>query len=189
MGSDITRRAAAVTSIINIYKESGRVVSNVKNGGGKKILTPKGKESIKEILDNDCSKTLGQIQKVLSESEALNVSLSTINRPIDDFKYTFKRVVLISEARNTENNIQKRYEYARFVITKNVDDLILIDEMGVNWSMRERYGRSLTGTSQEKPLLPCDLRIFRFLQQFVGKVYYILRFPKDHSIPNYLSNL
>lgn len=150
ISGDLEINYKTVSSIISIYKQSGRTDSNMKNSGKKKIFTSTVTERIKKIVDTDCSKTLKQIKTLLAEEMSLHVSTSTINRAIDDFQYSFKRVVLIPEARNNESNIQKRYDYARMMITQNLDDLIFIDEFGVNCSMRQRYGRSAIGIPAKK---------------------------------------
>jgi len=152
ISDDLQINIRTVTSVLKIYKDSGRIVNNCKKSGRKRIFTNEVKTFIKEKIDQDCSRTLVQIQRDISEQKSLDVSLSTINRAIDDFEYSFKKVELIPVARNVEANVQKRYDYCRSIITKNVDDLIFLDEMGVNWSMRQRYGRSLIGTTPRKTI-------------------------------------
>ena len=53
---------------------------------------------------------------------------------------------------NKEINIERRFEYARDIMTRNIDDLIFVDEMGLNCSMRQRYGRSAVGTPPRKTI-------------------------------------
>ena len=145
---DIPRKT--VSSIIKIYKESGRMNSNSKYCGRKKSIQNECKDYIKDLIAEDCSITLRKIKGRILEDKGTNISLASIHRSISDFEFTFKKVDIIPVARNTESNVQKRYDYAREIMTLNFDDIIYVDEMGVNCSMRSRFGRSLVGTTPRK---------------------------------------
>jgi len=54
--------------------------------------------------------------KILEE-KGMSSSVATIHRAIADFEYSVKRVVLIPEACNKEINIERRFEYARDIMT------------------------------------------------------------------------
>ena len=123
-----------VSLILKVYKEEQRTVTDVRNSGRKKSVTPEICTYIRNLIEEDCSITLNTMKiKILGE-KGMSLSVVAIHRAIADFKYSFKRVVLIPEARNKEINIERRFEYSRDIMTRN------IDEMGVNCSMRQRYG-------------------------------------------------
>ncbi|KAI5151523.1 hypothetical protein ENBRE01_2193 [Enteropsectra breve] len=66
----------------------------------------------KQCINDDCGITLKALKsKCLSEFD-ITVGLSTINRCIAIFSYTFKRVHYIPERRNSPDVIEKRKLYA-----------------------------------------------------------------------------
>lgn len=89
-----------------------------------------------------------------------NISIASIHRCIETFKYSFKRISLEPIRRNTENNIEARFVYARQLLELDVTRLIFIDEFGVNCSMRKRYGRSIVGETPKKQVTTVRSRNF-----------------------------
>jgi len=152
IAEEVDVKYRTVATVVKIYKEHGRMKSEVKNCGRKKLVTPLIQNYIRQLIEEDCSITLKSIQDRILEEKDVLLSVATLQRTINDFEYTFKKVVLIPEARNKEINIERRFDYAREIMTKNIDDLIFVDEMGVNCSMRQRYGRSLVGTNPRKTI-------------------------------------
>jgi len=141
-----------VASILKVYKEEGRMESDVHKSGRKKSITPEICTYVRKLIEDDCSITLNKMKQSIFEEKKASLSVSTLHRTLQDFEYSFKTVTLIPAARNTDNNIEKRYQYAKDIMTKNIDDLIFVDEMGVSCSMRQRYGRSLVGTQPRKTI-------------------------------------
>jgi len=62
------------------------------------------------------------------------------------------KVILIPEDRKKEINIEKRFYYARDIVTRIIDDLIFVDEIGVNFSMRQHFGRNAVGIHLRKTI-------------------------------------
>lgn len=116
----------------------------------KKKLGDDSIELIKNKINEDVSITLGELKNVLQNNLNITTSVSSVYRAINSFNYTFKKTVLIPEARNSNINVEKRKEYASQFMLMSTDSLVFLDEMGVNCSMRRSYGRSLAGTSPRK---------------------------------------
>ena len=78
------------------------------------------------------------------------MSVATINRAVDGFSYSVKRVRIQPERRNDDEAIEARISYAKsfleLVSTVPAQSILFIDEVGFNISMRTRLGRSLRGT-------------------------------------------
>ncbi|KAF7685745.1 hypothetical protein CDIK_3506, partial [Cucumispora dikerogammari] len=78
------------------------------------------------------------------------VSKSTIERCIENFKYSFKRVHNIPIRRNDAQSLDDRVIYANmfmnFISTTDDAKIFFIDEVGFNVSMRTSRERSLVGT-------------------------------------------
>jgi hypothetical protein len=75
----------------------------------------------------------------------VTVSISTIRRELIGFNYSLKRVEIIPQARNTELNINIRYEYANFYLSLNENIVVFLDEFGISCSSRVDNGRSEIG--------------------------------------------
>jgi hypothetical protein len=76
----------------------------------------------------------------------LEVSLSTIDRGIDSFRYSLKRIQNIAIAADTPEN-DVRIEFAIWYIQMTLEGRTMIndDKTGFNLSMREAQGRSKIG--------------------------------------------
>lgn len=72
-----------------------------------------------------------------------------MDRAISSFSYSIKNVSLIPQRRNDDKSLEDRFKYAeKFfdILSKfNESNLIFVDEVGFNVSMRTRKGRSLIG--------------------------------------------
>lgn len=150
ISQDLDINYATVQSIIRKFKTTGQICSSKKNCGRKKKINAIQETIIKNEISNDCSTTLKNIREILIQKTGVEISLSTLHRTIEDFEYSFKRVQLIPERRNITANIESRFLYARKIMTVDMDKLVFVDEMGVNCSMRKRYGRAKIGESPKK---------------------------------------
>lgn len=140
----------SVNSVIKVYKNTGRIQADRSNYGRKKTINDAGINLIKEVINEDVSITLRNIKEVLFNKLNICASVSTIDRTISAFNYSFKRLQLIPEARNTTKTIEKRFEYANFYSAQNEDRIIFLDEFGCSCSIRSNYGRSAIGTTPRK---------------------------------------
>jgi hypothetical protein len=93
---------------------------------------------------------LRAIKTKYEEELQIVVSKSTIERTIENFKYSFKRVNNLPVRSNDEQSLNARSCYGNLFmqLMSSVDDskFYFIDEVGFNVSMRCRRGRSLIGT-------------------------------------------
>lgn len=150
ISEDLSLNIKTVTSIINVFKKTGRIHKIDAKTGRPKSLNCESRHLIQSQIDNDVSTTLKTIKAKLGEEQGVNVSESTIHRAIADFNYTLKRVCLIPERRNTLSNIESRFNYAADFMLFDEEKMLFIDEMGLSVSMRIGYGRSRRGTQAVK---------------------------------------
>ena len=101
-------------------------------------------------MDEDCGVSLRKIKEKLQRERNVIVSKSTIERCIENFKYSFKRVHNISIRRNDAQSLDDRVIYTNMFMNliSTTDDakIFFIDEVGFNESMRTRRRRSLVAT-------------------------------------------
>lgn len=152
IANDLHLNYQSVVSIVNIYKNSSRITKLKTHSGRPKKINENIKNLIKNWVNDDCSITLSAIKTKLASEHGLIVSLSTINRLMGEFNYSFKRIVLVPERRNSAGNIETRYIYATEFINYDIQKCVFVDEMGVSVSMRNAYGRSEIGTTPRKTI-------------------------------------
>lgn len=129
-------------------------VAKVSSGHRQPKLSLAQKEQICNWIDDDCSITLRQLrEKCLNEWPLLQqISLSTIDRALKSFHYSFKRTSFVPERRNIPEIIQARFDYAvhynRIMLER--EKIYFIDEYGIQVNSRVSYGRSIIKYSSIK---------------------------------------
>jgi hypothetical protein len=93
------------------------------------------------------------LMKCLTQWPNINqISLSTVNRAIQNFHYSVKRISFVPERRNTPDTIEARFDYAvqynRIMLER--DKIFFIDEYGIQVNSRVSYGRSVRNTRPSK---------------------------------------
>lgn len=141
---------SAVSKIIKNYQKTGVLNAKAKGGDNRSKLSQEQKMAIRCWVDENCLITLNEMRLRVIETFNLTVSCSTIDRCLKEFHYTVKQVVTIPKQRNSENTIQKRYEYSQkfrnLEVSRPTEEFIFVDEVGFTVSSRPKRGRSLIGT-------------------------------------------
>jgi hypothetical protein len=108
-------------------------------------------EEIREQIEEDCSITSGELVIFVRRQFNLNVCLSTIDRAIGSFNYSMKRITHRALAGDTPQNEQARLDFANWYLDQQAagKEIIWLDEVPFNLSMRVAYGRSEVGTRAE----------------------------------------
>ncbi|KAG0441551.1 Paired box protein Pax-2-A [Dictyocoela muelleri] len=158
--SEIARRLdinkSTVSRIIKRFVETGEISALVKGGNRRQKLTDIHNDAIREYLNENETLSLKEIQNKIKNQFNIRVDKSKINRSISNFYYSLKRLTLVPIRRNIQVNIDKRYEYVqRFlnIISENDgNNLIFIDEVGFQLSMRRGRERSQVGSRAVCPV-------------------------------------
>lgn len=142
---------STVVDIIERFKSTGSSLPANCGGDRRSKLSLEEKSMISRWVDERANITLHELKEKLSIQTGKIVSISTINRCLSTFKYSFKRIIFIPERRNEQDNIQKRVVYANEFNQLRVDysdrQIFFLDELGFQVSMRSPYGRSVIGTA------------------------------------------
>lgn len=140
---------STVRNILNIFKNTGRMCIIRKGGCKNKKLMDDQKNFIMELVNDDCTITLREIQNKIFNKYSINVAQSTIHYCLKSMHYSLKTISLIPTRRNDEQSITTRMNYAsRFMeIEENYNsrDIFYLDEVGFNVSLRCKRGRSKKG--------------------------------------------
>jgi len=141
---------STVYSIIKIYEKENRVSRKQKGGTRRCALTDEHVQALQDWIDENCGLTLKNLQEMLLKTFGVTVCFKTVDNYIKRFAYTVKRISLLPVRRNTEEAIENRAIYGhKFLNMLSIYDesnVIFVDEVGFNISLRSRIGRSLRGT-------------------------------------------
>lgn len=94
-----------------------------------------------EFLLKEFSYTQKELQLELRKV-GLTKSQSSISRDLKAMKYSRKRLVRIPEDRNSEKNKNLRQAYGRMLSFVPDENLVFLDETGVNLHQSRNYGYS-----------------------------------------------
>ena len=140
----------SVWSIIRTYNQTGRTEAARRGGLMRAKLAQEHRDAILTWVNADCSMTLRQIVARLHDTYQVTVGKSTIDRVLSDFHYSWKRTSIQPIARNDEESLELRKRYADLYMTllgtHSERQFVFVDEMGINLSLRSRYGRSPIGS-------------------------------------------
>jgi transposase len=140
----------SIYGIINTYKKEDRTTKKKRGGPVARKINDAQAEQIRSWVDHDCSLSLACLQQLCGRNLDLHVSKKTIDRCLNGFHYTLKRVHCLPERRNTPDAIEARALYARnfmqLLATTDERKFFFLDEADFSVSMRARRGRSLVGT-------------------------------------------
>jgi transposase len=138
-----------VDRIIAAYITEGRVEAKPRGGCRPKTLTTEHEKAIRKYISQDCSITLERIVQRLFEDFGIVIAKSTVDRRIDEFNFTIKRVRRLPEKRNDKDVIEKRFIYAHEFLSlipqEDGTNIFFVDEVGFYASMRSKSGRSPRG--------------------------------------------
>ena len=142
IANDIEMSASATYKLINKIT-SGLIDEDILSSkkGRPKQEFPEIKNKISQILNKDSSFTQLELSHDLMQF-GIRKSQSTVCRTLKDMEYTRKRLVKIPQERNTPKNIDARQNYAREMQFISNDNLVFLDETGLNLHQTRNYGYS-----------------------------------------------
>ncbi len=103
--------------------------------------------ALQAYVDEDCTRSLHELQRLMRDNFGINLSVGTIHRYIAGFRYSLKRLSIRAAAAVTPQTNEARREYSLWYLASvnSNRSLIFLDEVGFCLSMRVGYGRSLVG--------------------------------------------
>ena len=117
-------KRTTVNAIIKIYLSEGRTRKLQRGGAKPNKISEVNKHIIRSWVDDNCCLTLGAIKQRCLDKLNINIRKSTIDRCLNNFSYSLKRIHLIPQQRNSDEVIEKRFEYANTYINmiSSIDD-------------------------------------------------------------------
>jgi transposase len=109
-------------------------------------MTPSMKVFLEEVVEEDPTFTLEQMKDKLQERYGTVVSISTIDRSLQEMVYTTKQVRRGNDRMNTEINKEKRRLYCLKIEAheREGDMVVYVDETNYNLHCKRSFGRSVS---------------------------------------------
>ncbi|KRH93284.1 hypothetical protein M153_11580002516 [Pseudoloma neurophilia] len=148
---DFVISATIASRIIKRYLETLDFSTQSRGGDRRTVLTENHRAFLKNMIDEDCQKTLQYLTDTLNKRFNMTVSFKTVKRAIDNFNFSLKIIILLSVRPNTIENIEMRHKYTqsfyRLVAEYDGENFIFFDELGFKVGMGRSRGRSERGFS------------------------------------------
>ena len=145
-----------VVSVVALHRKTGRIASKKARAQKRTVVTAAVEDTIREVVGEDASSTLRQIQARISAVHNLHISTSTLHRATGDFSSLFKRTAPVPVQRNTESTHNIRLDYAHIIFLEDdEEETVYTDEMEICCSMRERRGRGPVATMRSRNFSVC----------------------------------
>ena len=143
-----------VQKLLKQYREIGDIAPRRSGGNPKPKLNEDNLVSLVEIIETNNDATLSELCELLEEKVKIRVSRATMAKIIKKLNYSFKKKTLYAAEKISEIVLNKRVKYWEKIKNLKAEDLIFIDESGINLAMVRLYARALKGQRArgEKPL-------------------------------------
>ncbi len=135
-----------IQKLIKQYKETGDLRPLPQGGSCPSKINNEQMVDLVVIIDENNDATLEELCELLNEKRKVKVSKSTMGRITQKLNYTLKKKTLSATEKKTDRVQKKRGEYWKQVRDIKAENLIFIDEFGVNLAMTRLYARALKGT-------------------------------------------
>ena len=166
--------------IVVRYAREGRIAERPRGGQNNVRVDEEMKESLSDIVNENCLLTLSQINQELRQRlrNKHEIHDRTVSRTLQGMLYWVKQARPLPAERNRPNVIHKRYDYSCwFMRHAVVNHCVFIDECGYNISTARNQGRARTGESY----LQLSLRAKR-AKCYRGTCHFFNQWPRILSI-------
>ncbi len=134
-----------VQKLLKKYQETGDINPLPQGGNSPPKVEGEDLVTLIEIIEHHNDATLEELCELLSEKTGIKVSKSTMGRISKKLNYTFKKKTLHAAEKGSKTVQSKRVEFWARIREIRIEDLIFIDESGVNLAMLRLYARALKG--------------------------------------------
>ncbi|WP_156922830.1 IS630 family transposase [Crocosphaera subtropica] len=142
-----------IQKLIKKYKETGDIRPLPQGGRPPCKLNSEQLIILIELMEKNNDATFEELSELLEKATGVKVGKSTIGRISQKLNYSLKKKTLYAPEKENVKVLKKRVEYWKVIRGIRVENLVFIDESGVNLAMLRLYARSLKGTRArgEKP--------------------------------------
>ncbi|KAK0151758.1 hypothetical protein N1851_006859 [Merluccius polli] len=141
-----------VASIVRTFRRENRTERQQSIGGRRRLLTAEQETALVNMVIANNAITLREIQTRIIEDQEIfqgtnSISLSTIDRVIQQNHIRTKQLYRVPFERNSDRVKEQRFQYTMFEMDAMADphEYIFIDEAGFNLTKRRKRGRNIIG--------------------------------------------
>jgi transposase/transposase-like protein len=136
---------SCVHELLQHYRRSGTVEPKPHAGGPEPKIQAQALTILQELVQQDNDATLSELAQRLYERTQIQVSPTTIHRSLKKLKLTRKKKTFKASEAKTDRVQQLRCQYWLLLQGIPAQNLIFLDETGINLAMSLLYGLSTQG--------------------------------------------
>lgn len=134
-----------VEKLLKQFRETHNLAPKPHSGGPKPKLNANQLSLLDELVEADNDATLEELCQQLEKKTAIKISRSTMGRMLQKLNLTRKKKTLHPTEKDTPRVQQARLDYWEAIRDVPPENLVFIDESGLNLAMVRVYARSLRG--------------------------------------------
>jgi transposase len=131
-----------IEKLLKQQRETGDLAPKPHGGGRTPKLNAAQRALVAELVEADNDATLEELCEQLQQRTTITLSRSTMGRILQQLKLTRKKKTLHASEKDTPRVQQARLDYWEKVRDINPEDLVFVDESGLNLAMTRLYARS-----------------------------------------------
>ncbi|PSN07920.1 IS630 family transposase [filamentous cyanobacterium CCT1] len=135
---------SVVTRLLKQYRETGELSSKPRPGRPRSLNSDQG-QVVKDLVSATPDITLGELCQVLEEQTGVSVSESTMCREMKRLNLSRQKKSLYPSDKASERVQTLRHDYWDEVRDVSVQDLVFIDESGVNLGLVRLFAWAIQG--------------------------------------------
>jgi transposase len=134
-----------VEKLLKQLRETGDLSPRPHGGGQKPKLNPAQISLVASLVEADNDATLAELCQRLQENTTITISCSTMGRVLKQLELSRKKKTLHATEKDTPRVQQARVDYWQEIRDIAPENLVFIDESGINLVMIRLYARSHRG--------------------------------------------
>lgn len=131
-----------VQKLLKQYQDTGDIKPRKRGGNQVRKLGDDQVITLIEIMENNNDATLKELGEMLAIATKIEVSTTTIWKITKKFNYSWKKKTMYAAEKTSERGQKKRAEFRELLRDVPAEDLIFVDESGVNLAMVRLYARA-----------------------------------------------
>ena len=143
-----------IEKLLKQYRETGSIAPKVRRQQTPTKLSQEQLNILSSIVSNNNDATLDELRIILEKQTGVLIGRSTLDRMLKRLNLNLKKKTLHPTEKETERVQLLRFEFWRHLEGIKAENLIFIDESGVNLSLIRLFARALKGkrARSERPM-------------------------------------
>ncbi|HEY9762116.1 MAG TPA: IS630 family transposase [Trichocoleus sp.] len=137
--------ASFIQTLLKRYRETGSVAPKIRTQQTQTKLDEEQLVLLRQLVEEQNDATLQELRDRLEQKSGANVSCSTIHRMLLKLNLSVKKKTFHATEKTSERVQQQRVEYWQQIRNFLAENLIFIDESGVNLAFTRLFARSPRG--------------------------------------------